>query len=293
MEHRNYSPRTVDNYTGELVPFFEWLDLVGVESVSDIRQEHLEGYRAFLYEAWWRGRPLCIATQSHRLSALKCFFLFLYKERFLPRNLGSELDLPRPSRPLPRVLLSERETRRLLESQDVGTPRGLRDRAMLELFYGTAIRNSELRHLTIPQVDLEVRELRLKTKGGKPRILPLGAVAAHWLALWLRDGRPQFKRAQESALVFISVRGRLFDRGILAKLVRQAGVHAGLKKVVTPHLLRAACVTHMLRRGASLRHLQELLGHACLGSTQKYTRLDVSDLRQVVAQCHPRERRAR
>ncbi|HEY3999097.1 MAG TPA: tyrosine-type recombinase/integrase, partial [Candidatus Xenobia bacterium] len=265
LASRHYSPRTVESYGRELEPFFAWLDAAQVDNVSDIRNEHLEGYRGFLYEAWWRGRRLSVATQSYRLSALKCFFGFLSHEHFLPRNLGAEIDLPRAARPLPRALLSERETERLLDSQAVGTTCGLRNRAILELFYGTAIRNSELRDLTTDQVDLERRELRFVGKGKKGRVLPLGEAAAHWLGAWLWTGRPRLVR-DDTRLVFVSVTGRPLHRGPLADMVRQAGRAAGLKKPVTPHLLRAACVTHMLRRGASLRHLQEFLGHACLGT---------------------------
>ena len=147
--------------------------------------------------------------------------------------------------------------------------------------------------MTTDEVDLERRELRLVGKGGKARVLPLGETAGHWLGLYLLSGRPRFRRAGDSRVLFLSLRGGVLHRGPIAKMVRQAAQSAGLKKLVTPHLLRAACVTHMLRHGASLRHLQELLGHACLGSTQKYTRLDVSDLRRVVEACHPRERGVR
>ena len=293
LETRHYSPRTTDSYTAELDPFFAWLEAVGVDTVSDIRKEHLEGYRGYLYEAWWRGKRLCASTQSYRLSALKCFLQFLYDERFVPANLGADVDLPRTPKPLPLALLSEKETQRLLESQDVSTPLGLRNRAMLELFYGTAIRNSELRFMTTGEVDLERREVRLVGKGGRARVLPLGEAALHWLGLYLLRGRPRLRQAEGSRVVFLSIRGGILHRGPIAKMVRRAAVMAGLKKAVTPHLLRAACVTHMLRHGASLRHLQILLGHACIGTTQKYTRLDVSDLRRVVETCHPRERGVR
>jgi integrase/recombinase XerD len=266
---------------------------VGVESIADIRREHLEGYRGYLYESWWRGRRLSASTQSYRLSAVKCFLQFLYQERFLPFNLAEALDLPRTPKPLPPALLSEVETRRLLEGQNVSSPRGLRNRAMLELFYGTAIRNSELRFMLADEVDLERRELRLVGKGGKARVLPLGDTAMHWLALYLEKGRPRLLHGKDTRVVFVSIRGGTLHRAPISKIVRRAGLVAGLKKKVTPHLLRAACVTHMLRHGASLRHLQELLGHACLGTTQKYTRLDVSDLRRVVRECHPRERGTR
>jgi integrase/recombinase XerD len=288
---RHYSPRTVANYTGELRPFCEWLEAAGVTGVASIRKAHLEGYRGFLYEATWRGQRLSASTQSYRLSALKCFVQFLYEDDYLPSNLGAELALPRTRRPLPVSVLSEPQAKRLLESPDVSTPRGLRHRAMLELFYGTAIRNSELRQLTLDQVDLPNRELRLVGKGGRARVLPLGETAAHWLGMYLVRGRPRTGR--DNRLVFMTVHGQAWDRGRVAEVVRRAARAAGIQKRVTPHLLRATCVTHMLRHGAGLRSLQELLGHASLDTTQRYARLEVSDLRRTVERCHPRERRLR
>ena len=232
---RHYSPRTVESYTGKLRPFCDWLEACGVDTVAGIRRAHLEGYRGFLYEYTRRGKRLSAATQSYRLSALKCFLQFLYEDEYVPSNLGAELALPRTRRPMPVAVLSEPQTKRLLESPNVSTRPGLRNRAMLELFYGTAIRNSELRHLTTDQVDLPNRELRLVGKGGRARVLPLGETAAHWLGLYLVRGRPRFTTDTSQRLVFMSLQGRLLDRGPVARVVRRAAQAAGIKKRVTPH----------------------------------------------------------
>jgi integrase/recombinase XerD len=127
-------------------------------------------------------------------------------------------------------------------------------------------------------------------KGGKSRVVPLGEEACAWLEEYLRRGRPRLLRGS-SPWLFLTRKGRPVNRAHLAWIVRQAAARAGLGKHVTPHVLRHCCATHMLRRGAGLRHLQELLGHSLASSTQRYTRIEVSDLRKVLARCHPRERR--
>jgi integrase/recombinase XerD len=289
LEQRNYSPRTVEKYVDEVKPFLTWMAEAGVDSVGGIRREHLEGYRAFLYESFWQGRPITASTQAQRLAAVKRFLLFLTAERFLPLNPGAELDLPRVTRGLLPPLLSEKEAGRVMEGQDGSTPVTIRNRALLEVLYGTGLRNSEIRMLRMDQLDLEAREIRLRGKGDKARAVPLGELACRWLNHYLQYARPDFK-GHEGNLLFLSLKGGPLSRNWLAVMVRRAAKAAGVKKRVTPHVLRAACVTHMLRHGASLRHLQKLLGHACIGSTERYTRLEVSDLRQVLEAFHPRER---
>ena len=187
-------------------------------------------------------------------------------------------------------MLSESEALQLLEQPDVRTPEGIRERAMLELFYGTGLRNSELRYLRMGQLDLSRGLLRIDHgKGGKGRVVPLGEEALAWLEEYLAQVRPSLVQSPDHDLVFPGLIAREIGRGQLAKLFQRLGREAGLEKTVTPHVLRHSCATHMLRRGASIRHLQTLLGHSCLDTTQRYTRVEVSDLAKVIARYHPRE----
>jgi integrase/recombinase XerD len=289
---RQFSPDTVRSYTRELKPFFEFLQAhPGWTSLSGLTREMLEEYRLHLYHILYRGRPLTRGSQSVRFDGVKAFARYLFRENYLLLDVTQNLEISRRVQALPRVVLSEPETVRLLEAPDCGNLYGLRDRAALEVFYGTAIRNSELRHLKIENIDFDRKLLLIELgKGSKSRVVPLGEEAEVWLAEYLQKGRPQLVRDPNQRLVFLSKRGRLLGCQYLARLVRLYARKAGLEKVVTPHVLRHSCATHMLRRGAGLRQLQALLGHSSLNSTGIYTRMEVTDLAKALARYHPRER---
>ncbi|MHB2018555.1 MAG: tyrosine-type recombinase/integrase [Candidatus Xenobia bacterium] len=291
LQLRHFALRTTTNYVAELRPFFDFLIQHGLDSVADVTRDVLETYRTHLFYRETRGRRLCTATQANHLSALKTFLKFLAAQRYILVNPGADLELPRCPQTLPCRLLSETEMEMLLAVPDTTTPLGLRDRAMLEVFYATGIRNSELAGLCLNDVDLAQQELFVRRgKGEKSRRVPLGEEAAGWLARWLSDGRPHFPHAARQRQVFLTWRGEAFCRQVLAVRVLHLGLTAGLAQRVTPHLLRHSCATHMLRHGASLRHLQVMLGHATPATTQRYTKVEISDLQEVHRRCHPRER---
>ncbi len=287
---RGWTERTIEGYRSELKPFLGFLERQGVTQIGRLTRAHLEGYRLELSQLQSRGKPLTGATQQRRLCAIKQFAKFLYRENYLLLDLGAGFEIPFASQALPRIILSEVEVVRLLEFPDTQEPTGLRDRALLELLYGTAIRNSELCQLLISQVDLGQGMLHIERgKGGKSRVVPLGEEAQAWLEEYLQKARPLWLDSPHQKRVFLSGRGRYLTRQWLALRVRTLGERAGLAKVATPHGLRHSCATHMLRRGAGIRHLQTLLGHAYLNTTQIYTRVEVSDLAKVVRKFHPRE----
>lgn len=287
---RQWSPGTVEVYTRELKPFFAFLE-GRVASLTGLTRERLDEYRAQLFYARHRDRPLSRSTQMLRFCAVKAFARFLYRENYLLLDVTQNLESPKRVQALPRVILSERETVRLIEAPNVTTPNGLRDRAAMEVFYGTAIRNSELRHLLLEHVDFDRKNLLIELgKGGKSRMVPLGEEAEIWLGEYLQHGRPQLLRSPSQRAVFLSTRGNVLSRQYMAAIVRLYAEKIGLAKVVTPHVLRHSCATHMLRRGAGLRQLSELLGHSSLDTTGIYTRVEISDLARVVGRCHPRER---
>ena len=290
---RGYAQRTVDTYGAELKPFLGFLDSNGIAELSSVTRETLEAYRLHLFGLEGRTRrPLTLKTQAVRLGAVLSFFRFLYRERFLVVDPGREMELPRVPAALPPAVLTEAEVVRLVEAPPADTPAGLRDRAILEVLYSSGLRNSELSALTVDELDLERSQLRIVSgKGGKHRVVPLGEPAREAVEAYLRAGRPWLAKLPGQARVFVSARGRALTREALAVIVARAAVAAGLTQRVTPHLLRHACACHMLAHRASLRHIQELLGHASLNTTQRYTRLELSDLRKVHRRCHPRERR--
>lgn len=288
---RGRSERTVEGYLLELRLFLRFLEDRGVLAVSDIRRDDVDAYRVRLHH--WRkanGEPLTLSTQTCKMCAVLCFLGFLHEERFVLVNPGHGMKLPRVPDNLPRDLLDEEQVLRLLQAPNTSTPLGLRDRAILELLYSSAIRNTELRLLEVQDLDLHRLEARIHNgKGRKGRVVPLGEPAAAALADYLRNGRPWLVRDPDMQLVFLNSWGRLLSIEVLAELVREHAVSVGLPGKITPHVLRHCCATHMLRRRAGLRHLQELLGHSSADTTRRYTRIEISDLREVHRRCHPRE----
>ena len=291
LELAGRSARTVETYTDELKFFFGYLEDSHIDKLVDITREVVEGYRLELHQRRKAdGQPLAWATQGVKLAAVLAFLTYLHRARFLLVNPGTEVARPKEVQRLPRDLLDEDEVLRLLEAPETATPLGLRDRAILEVLYSSAVRNTELRQLTLDDLDLARGQLVVQAgKGGKPRVVPLGEEACAWCEEYLRNGRPWFSRVPSLRTVFLSSRGRSLDRDALCAIVRKTAEKAGLEKRVTPHVLRHCCATHMLRRRAGIRHLQEMLGHASAQSTQRYTLVEISDLREVHQRCHPRE----
>ena len=291
---RYASPDTVRNYLAGLVPFFEFIQGLGLASWTQATRDVIEEYRGRLFyrKHSKTGKALSVGTHVARLMAVKIFFRFLVREGFLMANPTAQLELPRRKTPLPEVL-SEFEVVRLLEFPDTMTLSGIRDRALLELLYGTALRNSEVCSLTLDQVDLERHQVLLqKGKGNKGRVVPLGEESQAWLERYLDHVRPQWLRSPGLTAVFLDRWGhKALSSNGLAQIVRGLARAAQLGKAVSPHVLRHSCATHMLKRGASLRHIQQLLGHSSLTSTEHYTRVEISDLRRVLTRCHPRERK--
>jgi site-specific recombinase XerD len=191
---------------------------------------------------------------------------------------------------LPRTILTPREVLRILDAVDTRSPQGLRDRAILETFYATGIRASELTGLTPYDVDTEERVLRVVLgKGGKDRNVPLTRAACRAIERYLEKGRPRLVRARCRYLFLGSWGGKL-NRGMLSLIVRHWTQAAGVKKPVTCHVFRHSVATHLLKGRADIRHIQVLLGHASLGTTERYTRVELQDLKQVIRRAHPRGR---
>ena len=287
---RGFSPRTIEGYLRELTRLLAFLSERGITKVSEVTKDCLAAYRTHLYYRTHRGKRAGLAAQANKLSAVKAFFHFLVRSDYLLVDPSKELTLPRTLKKLPSQLVTETEVERLLQTPDIALPLGLRDRAILELLYATAIRNKELLELEIDHVDLARGELFVaRGKGNKSRRLPVGEEALAWVETYLLKVRPGIARSDSGKTLFLSYRGRMLDRANLAALVRRHVKACGLEKRVTPHVLRHACVTHMLKRGASVRHAQLILGHTGLHSTQHYLRLEISDLHRALRQFHPRE----
>lgn len=291
LELLNRSERTIEGYLIEQRLFCEFLAERGVTEVSEIRRDDVVAYRVDLHSARKPGgEPLAMKTQNSKLSAVLSFLRYLYQEKFLLANPAEGMNLPSVPDTLPPELPTEEQVIKLLEQPDPNSPSGRRDRAVMELLYSSALRNSELRTLNVGDVDLHRLEVRVRFgKGQKERRVPLGEPAAAWIEAYLAGGRNFLVRETSADVLFLNRWGRPLQGESLAEIVKRHAENAKLPMKVTPHILRHCCATHMLARKASLRHLQQMLGHSSSTVTERYTRVELSDLREVFLRCHPRE----
>ena len=291
LRTRGFAERSIESYGRSTQAFLQFLEQRGLGQMANLTRTLIEEYRLSLFSQKTRqGKPLSLKSQALHLTAVRRFVRFLFRHDYLLVDVAQDLEMPRVPRTLPRNLLSERQTIGLLEAPDVSTVLGLRDRAILELLYATGLRNQEcaallLEHLEEPNQCLRV----VKGKGGKTRVVPLGDEAELWVQEYLQKARPKLLRRPGEQHVFLSSRGKPIGRGTMAALVSRWAKKAGLPHA-TPHVIRHCVATHMLKRGANLRHLQAFLGHSCVSTTERYTQVEVSDLSKVVRRCHPRER---
>jgi integrase/recombinase XerD len=275
------SPRTVDAYRRDLTAFAAFRD----GPLVDTTRDELERWVAQM-----RADGLAATTIARRAAALRSFFRQLVLLERRSDNPATELDLPRRPRTLPRAL-SPAETERLIDAANGVTPRALRDRALVELLYGAGLRISEALGTTRSSVDLDGRLVRVLGKGSKERVVPLGRPAVEAVRRYLALGRPHLDRRHRPEL-FLNARGGGLTRAgaflILRRIADRAGLEPGR---VHPHLLRHSFATHLLEGGADLRSVQELLGHADLTTTERYTHVSDRRRRDMYFAAHPHARR--
>lgn len=288
MTLRHYSPRTLHRRESDIRRFVGWCDERGLDRPQDVTKPVLERYQKYLY--YYRqanGEPLSPASQNHYLVSVKQFFKWLTRENHLLYNPASELYIPRQTPSLP-VVLSIEEVEALLGQPDLRTPQGLRDRAILELFYSTGLRRSELLNLHLHDLALPRQTLYVRQgKGGKDRLLPLGGRAAHWLKRYLVEVRPHLLIDVQEPTLFLNDYGEAFRDTKLGDKVKRYMKSAGIDAPGSCHLLRHAMATHMLENGAELRFIQAMLGHADIQATQIYTHVSVRKLQEIHAATHP------
>jgi integrase/recombinase XerD len=278
---RGLAPLTLESYAHDLQDFREYLFTLARNSWEEVSLNDLQNYLAAL-----EARGLSARSRARRLSALRQFFRFLLREEKLSANPVELLDSPRLPLKLPKVL-GEQEVAALLAATDPATPWGQRDGALLEVLYATGLRVSELVGLTLKQVDLRRGVVRVRGKGNKERVVPMVDQAVEKLKLYLSQGRPRLLRGRETPFLFLNRRGGPLSRQGFWKILKRYALKAGVRDL-SPHTLRHSFATHLLSRGANLRVLQLLLGHADLATTQIYTHLDAARLREVHKKAHPR-----
>lgn len=281
---RGLAAKTVDAYAEDLTVYFQDLRAQGLKQLSAVKQEQvLEHLRTL------GRRGLSRRSQARHLAALRVFHRFLVAEHFSERDPTEDVDTPRGPRSLP-IFLTLEEVERLLAAPDEGTVAGRRDRAMLELLYATGLRVSELVGLSVNALQLQSGYVIAQGKGGKERLVPVGAFATEKLKAYLEDARPQLLKLRRSQALFLTVRSGPFTRQGFWKLLKRYAALAGIDKPLSPHKLRHSFATHLVERGADLRVVQALLGHADLSTTQIYTHVNTARLRATYDQHHPRSR---
>ncbi len=280
---RKASPHTVRAYARDLYDFTSFLLAEGVATWREVTLGHL---RRFLNDLFARGYER--RSIARKLSSLRSFLKFLARNGHIPANPALDLRQPRLPQKLPQVL-EPSEVEKLLETPNTKTPRGLRDRALLELLYATGLRVSEVANLRLGDIDLTEQVVRVRGKGGKERFGLLHEEAVHWLERYLTEGRPSLlrKAKQLTDCLFVSQKGTPMTTRQIHRIVAQYARKA-LGRSISPHVLRHSFATHLLEGGADLRVIQELLGHTSLAATQVYTRLSRTYLRRIYEKAHPR-----
>ena len=302
----NFSKLTIRSYRDHIGVFLDWLDEeTHVTDLGSVTPETLTSYQTWLFTLEKTrsrgprkrtrdkggGEKLAASSQGAKLSALKSFFRFLCHEGKLLADPAVGLILPKRRKLLPQALITAKEAIKLCESIDTRTPIGHRNRALVEVLYATGIRNAELRGLVLSDFDSSAGTLFVRAgKGGKDRVVPLGPLASAVLSDYIAQARPKLPVKPGVTSLFVSEHGRPLWAASVIRIVDQAARRAGIKKPVRPHRLRHACATHMLQGGADVRHIQRLLGHSSLATTEIYTRVEIGDLKAVHKRFHPRER---
>jgi len=295
VEHlavRNYSPATAKGRRSVLRRFVGWARTRGVETPARVTLILLEAYQQDIASARRRdGRPWSWGGQTLHLSGLRQFFAWCTRQGLVRANSAAALLLPRRPHRLPRDVLTESEVEAVLARPDVATVLGLRDRALLELLYSTGLRRMELIRLRLADLDGDrgvcfVRE----GKGGKDRVVPVGSRAVRWLERYLADARPALVAPPDEGTLFLTRRGRPLATNRLSELVHRYVRAAGLGPKGSCHAFRHTVATLLLRHGADIRHIQELLGHADLRTTAQYTQVAITDLKAMHQRAHPAER---
>ncbi len=289
LQIRNFSPRTVGNRRSYLAFLVDWLAVRGIARPHEVTKPILERYQRHLYYLRQRdGRPLSFRAQHQRLVAVRAFFRWLGKQNAIQANPASEIELPRLPHRLPPPVLTHSEVEAVMAQTDLGSPVGVRDRAMLEVFYSTGVRRSELANLHLVDLDGERGTLTIREgKGKRDRVVPIGDRAIHWITKYLEDVRPGWALHPDEGVLFLSTLGEGLDVDWLSKIAKGYILAADVGKTGACHAFRHAMATAMLDAGADIRSIQEILGHASLESTQVYTRVSIRRLQAVHAATHP------
>lgn len=280
---KSLSANTLEAYERDVQKLAAYLANEGNVGVAEVQLHHLEGFLKAINEV-----GLDASSQARILSGIRAFYKYLMMEDIVQANPTELLQSPKQARKLPDTL-SVQEVNALLESIDLSTPEGLRNRTMLEILYGSGLRVSELVNLKISDLFLEVDFMKITGKGDKQRLVPIGTQAKKMVGQYkdLVRVHSNIQKGEEDIL-FLNKRGKRLSRVMVFYIIKDAAAAIGLKKTISPHTLRHSFATHLIEGGADLRAVQEMLGHSSITTTEIYTHLDRDYLRSTILQFHPR-----
>jgi integrase/recombinase XerD len=279
---RGLAANTISAYRTDLIKFLDYLKERKILSLNEVKRDTI---RNFMF--YCKDRGLSATSVSRALVAIKVFSRFLLREKMIIKDPSDLIDSPKLWSRLPDVL-SASEVDRLLSMPDTRTTAGMRDKAILELMYATGVRVSEANSLKPDDINRDVGFLRCIGKGSKERVVPLGGKAIQALNRYLENGRPKLNKKNASEYLFLNRSGNRLSRQSIWKLIVRYARQAKIKKKIKPHILRHSFATHLLERGADLRSVQEMLGHANISTTQIYTHIDKDRLKAIHQKFHPR-----
>jgi integrase/recombinase XerD len=287
----NFAVGTIKTNRGTLRHFKRYLEEARVTDLQAVSAATVNDFFAWLMvQPSHRGTTRTPGTQNRCLSGLKGFFAFLAEENYLARSPIKDLRYAREPDYLPRNVLTVQESRKIMQQPDLQTVVGYRDRTMLEVLYATGVRKSELMNLTVENVNIEEGLLRINGgKGAKDRIVPLTKLACSFLENYIKGVRPELIGQNQTNRLFLSIRQRQMSKNTMATAIEKYAEKAGIKKHVTCHVWRHTVATHLVQNQANLRHVQEIMGHRLLTTTERYLHLTIADLKAAHHKYHPRE----
>ncbi|AGK54779.1 site-specific tyrosine recombinase XerD [Bacillus sp. 1NLA3E] len=280
---KGLAKNTIVSYERDLHGYLHYLK--SIELLNDLNE--VQRFQIIRFLAQLKDQGKSSKTLARHIASIRAFHQFLLREKIVERDPTVHIESPKRERSLPKVL-SIQEVEKLLDSPQVHDHFGKRDKAMIELLYATGIRVSELIGLDLGDVHLTMGFVRCMGKGSKERIIPIGRTATHAIQEYLENGRPLFLKKQKDDALFLNHLGKRLTRQGFWKILKRLTTSAGISKDLTPHTLRHSFATHLLENGADLRAVQEMLGHADISTTQIYTHVTKTRLKDVYSQFHPR-----
>ncbi|NMA01678.1 MAG: site-specific tyrosine recombinase XerD [Clostridia bacterium] len=278
---RGLAKNTLSAYRSDLKEFFDFIKEKNIQ-IEELKKEEILAYIVNL-----KQKKRANSTISRQLAAIKAFFKFLQQEGIVIINPTSDLEGPKKQKRLPQVLSID-EIEKILEKPKNNNPLGIRDKAMLETLYGAGMRVSELINLDVNSINTDLGYVRCVGKGSKERIIPLGNQAILSLNAYLKGARNKLLKNPKEYALFLNQHGRRLTRQGFWKILKNYAQQAGIKKEITPHVLRHSFATHLLENGADLRSVQEMLGHVDVTTTQIYTHLNTNNIINIYKKSHPR-----